>query len=131
MIDLPPRGQCECTTIGAPGALLPGSALLSRIVAGGRFGAGGAVERDAALEVGDSFAQAGILPLERVIRKDAGSAGAALRTLSVGDQFGRLLVEPVVRFHLRNGALLERINRLGEPRHPFRGRRRGICQRSW
>ena len=60
----------------APGALLPGSALLSRTVAGRRLGAGGAVEGGAALEFGDPFAQAGVLPLERVILLDQRRAQA-------------------------------------------------------
>ena len=46
----------------APGALLLVSALLLQAVAGRRLGAGGAVERGAALEIGDPFAQAARSP---------------------------------------------------------------------
>ncbi len=60
----------------APGALLPVTALLLQAVAGRRPGAGGAVERGAALEFGDPLAQAGVLLLQRVVLLDQGRAQA-------------------------------------------------------
>ncbi len=60
----------------APGALLSVFALLLRTVTGRWLGAGGAVERGATLECINPFAQAGVLPLQRLDLPDQRRAQA-------------------------------------------------------